>query len=91
MHFIKMEGAGNDYVYVDATREDVPGDLAALARRMSDRHYGVGGDGLIVIAHSEKATARMAMFNNGCIRTDPREMTLARGSPAVGPARSGAL
>jgi len=63
MHFTKMHGAGNDYVYVDCFREKMPQDPAELARRVSDRHFGVGGDGLILICPSDKADARMRMFN----------------------------
>ena len=62
MHFIKMEGAGNDYVYVDLWREEVP-DPSVTARRIADRHFGVGGDGLILIGPSEVADVRMRMFN----------------------------
>jgi len=57
-----MQGCGNDYVYVDAFRETVA-DPAALAREISDRHYGVGGDGLILIEPSVRADAFMRMFN----------------------------
>ncbi|MEI7863413.1 MAG: diaminopimelate epimerase, partial [Planctomycetota bacterium] len=46
--FIKMHGAGNDYVYIDCFQAPAPEDPAALARRISDRHRGVGGDGLIL-------------------------------------------
>jgi len=63
MRFTKMHGAGNDYVYVDAFAESLPADLPALARRLSHRRFGVGSDGLIVIAPSERADARMRMFN----------------------------
>jgi diaminopimelate epimerase len=63
MRFTKMEGCGNDYVYVDCFRETPPNDAAALSRVISDRHFGVGGDGLILICPSEKADARMRMFN----------------------------
>lgn len=58
-----MQGAGNDYVYVNAFREQLPDDLPSLARQMSDRHRGVGSDGLILIGPSETADARMRMFN----------------------------
>jgi len=61
MKFTKMHGAGNDYVYVDARSEDR--DWPELARRMSDRHFGVGGDGLILIKNSDVADLRMSMFN----------------------------
>ena len=62
MKFTKMEGLGNDYVYVNAFTEKVenPGELA---RRIADRHFGVGGDGLILIEPSDKADAYMHMFN----------------------------
>ncbi len=63
MRFTKMQGAGNDYIYVNCFEERLPGDPAALARRVSDRHFGIGGDGLILICPSELADARMRMFN----------------------------
>lgn len=63
MQFIKMHGAGNDYVYVDGFREEIPGDVGELARAISDRHTGVGGDGLVLIIPSERAPVRMRMFN----------------------------
>jgi diaminopimelate epimerase len=63
MQFTKMQGAGNDYVYVNCFEESAPADLPALARKISDRHFGVGGDGLILIHPSAGADARMQMFN----------------------------
>ncbi len=60
--FVKMHGCGNDYIYVDC-RERVVEDPAALARRLSDRHFGVGADGLILILPSERADFRMRIFN----------------------------
>src|SRR5436309_2275688 len=63
MRFTKMEGCGNDYVYVNCFQEQPPKDVAALARRISDRNFGVGGDGLILICPSERGDARMRMFN----------------------------
>lgn len=63
MRFTKMQGAGNDYVYVDCFSESLPADPPKLARQISDRHFGVGGDGLILICPSERANARMRMFN----------------------------
>ncbi len=63
MRFTKMHGAGNDYVYIDCFSQSVPDDLPGLARRISHRHFGVGGDGLILIRPSEVADARMQMFN----------------------------
>lgn len=64
MRFTKMHGAGNDYIYVDCFHETIAGDLAETARRISDRHFGVGGDGLVLISPSDTADARMRMFNN---------------------------
>jgi len=63
MNFTKMHGLGNDYVYVDVVNGPMPADPAQLAIRVSDRHFGIGSDGLILIAPSEKADARMRMFN----------------------------
>src|SRR5262249_42942103 len=63
MRFVKMHGIGNDYVYLNCFRERMPTDPAALSRAVSDRHRGVGGDGLILVCPSEKADARMRMFN----------------------------
>ena len=60
--FVKMHGCGNDYIYVDC-RDRVIADPAALARRASDRHFGVGGDGLILVCRSQRADYRMRMFN----------------------------
>ena len=63
MRFTKMHGIGNDYVYLDCVRNPPPADPAALSRVVSDRHFGVGSDGLILIGRSERADARMRMFN----------------------------
>ena len=63
MRFIKMHGIGNDYIYVDCINQQPPRDPVALARAISDRHFGVGSDGLILICPSERADARMRMFN----------------------------
>jgi diaminopimelate epimerase len=62
MRFVKMQGIGNDYIYVDGFQETIK-DPEALAVRMSDRHFGVGGDGLILILPSASADARMRIFN----------------------------
>lgn len=62
MHFIKMHGCGNDYIYVDCFRETVE-DPSASAIRISDRHFGVGGDGLILIKPSDKADCFMDIYN----------------------------
>ena len=71
MRFTKMHGAGNDYVYVDGFRDALPEDPAAVARLVSDRHFGIGADGLILICPpgsdvpTDGATvdAEMRMFN----------------------------
>ncbi|KAA5545311.1 diaminopimelate epimerase [Roseiconus nitratireducens] len=63
MKFTKMHGAGNDYVYVDCFSQSLPENAPELARQMSHRHFGIGGDGLILIRPSDVADARMQMFN----------------------------
>lgn len=68
LYFTRMEGAGNDYVYTDIlctpTSADVRvADLPELARKISTRHFGVGGDGLTVIMPSLNADFRMRAFN----------------------------
>src|SRR5580704_1434082 len=62
MHFTKMQGIGNDYVYVNGFMETVA-NPAQLAPKIADRHFGVGSDGLILILPSTKADVRMRMFN----------------------------
>ncbi len=63
MKFTKMEGCGNDYVYVDCTKEALsnPGEVA---KKVSDRHFGIGSDGLILIKSSDKADFFMEMYNS---------------------------
>lgn len=63
MRFTKMQGAGNDYVYVDCFSQLVPKNLAELARAVSDRHFGIGADGMILICPADNADAEMRMFN----------------------------
>jgi len=63
MRFTKMHGAGNDYVYVNCFDQPLPADPVRLAVAMSDRHFGIGADGLILIAPSSRADARMVMYN----------------------------
>src|SRR5580704_17488276 len=62
MNFTKMHGIGNDYVYVNGFAETLA-DPASVARKISDRHFGVGSDGLILVLPSEKADVKMRMFN----------------------------
>lgn len=63
LNFTKMHGAGNDYIYVNCFSEQLPEPPADLAKKISDRRFGVGGDGLILIEPSQLADARMRMFN----------------------------
>jgi diaminopimelate epimerase len=63
IHFTKMHGAGNDYVFVDCFDREMPTDVPALSRAMSDRHTGIGADGLILICPTDDADARMRMWN----------------------------
>ena len=62
IEFTKMEGAGNDYIYVDVSRFPIE-DPAALSVRLSDRHFGIGADGLVLIGPSDTADFSMRMFN----------------------------
>lgn len=63
LKFTKMQGAGNDYVYVDCFSQPLPEDPATLAQQMADRHFGIGGDGLILIVPADDADAEMRMYN----------------------------
>ena len=64
MKFTKMHGCGNDYIYVDGSKEKVrEKDKPELVRRLSDRHFGIGGDGVIFINPSEEADFEMEMYN----------------------------
>lgn len=60
--FVKMHGCGNDYVYIDAFKYDIP-NQAEVAIKVSDRHSGIGSDGLILVAPSTVADGRMIMYN----------------------------
>lgn len=62
MKFTKMEGLGNDYIYVNCFRETVD-NPSEVAKKVSDRHFGIGSDGLILIRPSEVADFRMDMYN----------------------------
>ena len=62
LEFVKMQGCGNDYIFIDRFENTVD-DPASLARRLSDRHFGIGGDGVVLICPSERADAAMRMFN----------------------------
>ena len=60
--FTKMQAYGNDYVYIDAINQELK-NLPALARFVSDRHFAIGSDGMVLICPSEVADFRMRMFN----------------------------
>lgn len=64
MKFTKMQGCGNDYIYIDGAVEQIPKEEKPdLVRRLSDRHFGIGGDGVIFINPSEVADFEMEMYN----------------------------
>ena len=62
MKFTKMQGIGNDYVYVNCFEETVS-NPSAVAKFVSDRHFGIGGDGIILIKKGTKADFEMVMYN----------------------------
>ena len=64
MKFTKMHGCGNDYIYVDGAKEILtPQEKPEVVRRLSDRHFGIGGDGVIFINPSKEADFEMEMYN----------------------------
>lgn len=63
MKFTKMHGLGNDYVYVDATKEKIPDNISEIAKFISNRHLGIGSDGLILICKSDICDFKMKMYN----------------------------
>ena len=91
MKFTKMQGIGNDYVYVNCFKEEVK-DPAAVARFVSNRHFGIGSDGLILIRPSEKADCMMDMYNldgsQGAMNQIPSSDT-ERGKSFRGPCEYG--
>ena len=71
MRFTKMQGCGNDYVYVDGAKEIIPlEDKPQVVRRLSDRHFGIGGDGVIFINPAEEADFEMEMYNADGTRSE---------------------
>jgi diaminopimelate epimerase len=102
MRFTKMHGIGNDYIYVDGFAA-VPANPARLAAKISDRHTGVGSDGLILVLPSKKADVRMRMFNadgseaemcgNGvrCVAKFAFERGLAKNNPMTVETGAGVL
>ena len=64
LRFHKLQGAGNDFVLLDAFTQPLPsGEVASLARRLCDRRFGVGADGLLIVEPSERADYRMRLYN----------------------------
>ena len=63
MQFVKMHGAGNDYIFIDCLDSPRPDSPEQLALLLSDRHRGIGSDGLILIEPDDIAAARMSMWN----------------------------
>lgn len=63
LNFCKMQGCGNDYIYFDCFKQVIE-NPEKLSIKLSNRHYGIGGDGIILICPSEKADAKMSMFNS---------------------------
>lgn len=63
MKFTKMHGLGNDYVYMDCTKSGIPDNVSDLAQFVSNRHFGVGSDGLILICASDICDFKMKMYN----------------------------
>jgi diaminopimelate epimerase len=61
--FVKMHGCGNDYIYFDCMSKEFPANPSRLSIRLSDRHFGIGGDGIVLILPSGIADAKMRMFN----------------------------
>ena len=63
IEFTKMHGLGNDYVYIDCTKKEEPKNISELAKKVSNRHFGIGSDGLILIENSKTCDFKMKMFN----------------------------
>jgi diaminopimelate epimerase len=63
LEFTKMQGAGNDFVVLDGLHADLPGELGPLARRLADRHFGVGADQVLVLRPSRSADVRMEIYD----------------------------
>ncbi|MDK2823520.1 MAG: diaminopimelate epimerase [Clostridia bacterium] len=64
MNFSKMHGLGNDFIIVNTLKEKIPEEYSILAKKICDRHFGIGGDGLILVLPSNKADIRMRIFNS---------------------------
>ena len=75
IHFVKMHGCGNDYIYINGFTEKIPAEeKPEFVRRMSDRHFGIGGDGVIFInpVNGQQADFEMEMYNADGSRSQMR-------------------
>lgn len=71
MKFTKMQGCGNDYIYIDGFQEKIPvEEKPGLVKKLSDRHFGIGGDGVIFINPAEEADFEMEMYNADGTRSE---------------------
>ena len=82
MKFTKMQGIGNDYVYVNCLQETIE-NPSELAKKISDRHYGVGSDGLIMINPSDKADFEMEMYMRTVLVRNVRKRDSLRGEICI--------
>lgn len=64
MKFTKMEGLGNDFIIINGLEEALPEDLSSFARAICDRHFGIGGDGVLLVLPSSRAAIRMVILNS---------------------------
>lgn len=64
MKFVKMHGLGNDFIMINGLSENIPDDLASFSRKICDRHFGIGADGVIIIRPSTTADMRMQIINS---------------------------
>lgn len=65
INFFKMHGTGNDYIYIDAKENEIiPEDMSTISIKLCNRHFGIGGDGIVLILSSEFADCKMRMFNS---------------------------
>lgn len=64
MKFTKMHGLGNDFILIDAVNKEIKTDYALLSKKMCDRHFGIGADGLILVLPSKKNDIKMRIFNS---------------------------
>ena len=76
IEFTKMEGIGNDYIYVDVQKNRID-NPSEIVKKLSDRHFGIGSDGLILIDKSDKADFKMSIYNTSSYRFISSSRTLS--------------